>query len=374
MSGAAMTRAQPDSTSAAARLMSALARLLGNSMGGGRSFPAPRPIARPALRALGMLGAYALIVAAAEAATAALGLPREPKLLALYAWAGGYGVARAFLAEVTTAQVFATVERDIIPHASPDYLEAVAAELERRDGVVRRILWPVLVAATASALTYWVLKKEMSTENFFQSPQWLFGAIVFSLSFVVSVRSVGAGRFPLAFAKCLEQEHDSLYLLGAADSPLVEGLAKLGRHILAFWVAVFLIVLTIMLLALPQLGPYALRADSPLLMILVPIMVFLTLGVGSIVYLRSEARIRQTLRRFTLRRAAILQRRINVLLDSAPARMPEDRDELEHLADWHDRILAGGRYGSPAGTAVSIALPFLLPAISLIKSLYDSLP
>lgn len=355
--------------------MIALARLLGDSMGSGPGLATPRPIVRPLARALTLLALFLLLWGAIDVVAAATGAARghEPRLYAMLAWAGGYGVLRAFLAEVATAQVFATVASDIVPYASPAYLEAVAEQIERRRTFPRRVAWPVLLGAMGAVASYLVLRRELNMDDFFRSPEWLFGMVIYSASFVVSVRSVGAARFHLSFAKCLDEERDALYLLGAADSPLVEGLAKLGAQILLFWAAVFLVILSILMLAVPWLGGYGLKPNSPFLMILVPVMVFLTLGIGSLVYLRSEARIRETLRRFTLRQAAVLQQQINALLDPVSGRTPDDPDELGRLADWHDRILAGGRYGSPAGTAISIALPFLLPAASLIKSLFDSM-
>lgn len=353
--------------------MTALARLLGDSMGGGPGFAAPRPIGRPPQRALLLFAAFLLLWAAAEAATEREQRVKELWLYAIVVWVVVYGVARIFLAQVTTAQVFATVARDIVPYASPAYLEAVAVDLDRRTTFGWRILWPLLLATLGTAATFWMLGMEIDRPRAFRTPEWLFGGAMVWLSFLISARSVGAGRFHLSFAKCLDQDDDAFYLLGASESPLVEGLAKLAGQMLVFWVAVFLVILSIMLLWLPALGDYSLPPDSLFLLVLVPVMVFLTVGMGSVTYLRSEARIRETLRRFTLAQAAVLQQRINALLDPRSGRLPDDPGELQRLADWHDRIRAGGRYGSPAGTAVSIALPFLLPAASLIKSLYDSL-
>jgi amino acid transporter len=376
MAGSAMTDCPPGPHAAAGeRLMTALARLLGDSMGCGRGLPAPRPIGRPAQRALLLFAAFLLLWAAAWAATELEQRVAELWLYAIVVWVGVYGVARIFLAQITTAQVFATVARDIVPYASPAYLEAVAVDLERRTTFGWRTLWPLLLATLGTAATFWMLGMEIHRPVDFRTPEWLFGGAMVWLSFFISARSVGAGRFHLSFAKCLEKEEQgALYLLGASESPLVEGLAKLGGQILVFWVAVFLVIMSILLLWLPEFGVYRVPPTSTFLLILASFMIFLTLGMGSITYLRSEARIRETLRRFTLAQAAVLQQRINALLDPRSGRLPDDPGELQRLADWHDRILAGGRYGSPAGTAVSIALPFLLPAASLIKSLYDSLP
>jgi len=363
------------------RLLAALSGLLGRSMGGGRPHASPAPIGRPGASAFGLLAIYALMLAAAETAEWAGGMSTPHQLLGMLVWAGFYGAVRAYLGQRATARVMATVERDIVPHASPAYLDAVASAIEQRQTAVRRLAVPLLVAAAATAVTLWVLVmepwthwREPNIQDFLHSPVWLFGAIVYFLSFFVSARSIGAARFHLSFARCLQADRDHcLYVLGAAESPLVKGLAKLGGQILAFWTMVFLSVLSVMILALKRLGDYGLGPNSVFLVVLIPALGFLTLGIGSLVYLESEGKIRGMLKRFTFSQAWILQSRSNALLDPLAGRVPADPGEISQLTDWHDRILAGGRYGSRAGTTISIVLPFLLPAVSLIKFLADSL-
>lgn len=351
--------------------MKALGRLLGGSMGGGPGIDAARLPGRPLLRTSIMFALIALLWAAAEAATWSLGIASQPKLVSLLAWGWCYGAARTYLSQRATERLLAAVSRDIVPRASPAYLQEAAAEIEGRITPARRILVPMLFAVLASAATYWVLSQEMDTSDFFRSPEWLFGTALYFLSFFVSARSVGAARFYLSLARCLEKEPArSLYVLGASESALIKGLAGLGNRVLAFWALVFLLILPIMALAHPDLGAYRFALDSRLLWVLVPGLGFLTLGLGSVGYLQGEAKIHATLQCFTKKQAAILQEKSNDLFDPLCGRLPKDADEVERLkqlTDWHDRILAGGHFGSRAGTAVSIALPLLLPAASLVK-------
>ena len=102
-----------------------------------------------------------------------------------------------------------------------------------------------------------------------------------------------------------------------------------------------------------------------------PIAGFFSLGLGSLVYLRTEARIRATLQRFVNAQAAMLQQRSNALIDPGANRVPEDADALRQLTEWQDRFLAGGRYGSRAGAGISIALPLLLPLLTLALKLFE---
>jgi hypothetical protein len=359
------------------RLMAALGRLLGESMGGEPRLAVSPSGGRPAIHALRLLILYALIWAAAEALTWAMDASTDKKLISVLAWAGCFVTARAAIARGATARLTETIEQDILPYASPGFLEAVAADLERRNGRGQRIAVPLLVAlvcwaaggvAFAHDLAAVALGKTLA------SPESLFAILVLFLGFFLSARSVAAAGFYIAFAERLEAEpSDAFFVLGAADSPLVQGLAKLGSQVLVFWALIFLAILSSMLLALPWPDDFGLKQDSAFLMVFVPLAGFITLGIGSLVYLRSEAKIRSALRSFTESQAAVLQQRMNVLLDPLAGRIPHDDGEIARLTEWHDRILAGGRYGSRVGTAVSIALPFLLPAVSVARWIYESL-
>ena len=113
---------------------------------------------------------------------------------------------------------------------------------------------------------------------------------------------------------------------------------------------------------------YALGLKSLLLVGMVPASCLL-LGYGSMVYLKAEAEIRSVLRRFTTEQAGQL-RESNALERLGGALSQARAEEVERLTRLHDRILAGGRYGSRLGTGVSIALPLIVPVISLIFQLF----
>jgi hypothetical protein len=368
------------------RLMAAVRQLLGASMGGEPRLVALRAHGRPLAQALRLLILYALVWAGAEALALAMARPTHPQSVAVLAWFGCLLFIRAWIARHTTVHLTQTIEQDILPYASSGFLESVAAEIERRNSRVRRIVWPLLAAgacAVAALVAFtFDLKNDAGlpldlkdkTTLAFTSPQSWFGILLMVYGFFLSARSAGAAGFYIAFAERLEIEpSDGFFVLGAADSPLVQGLAKLGSQVLIFWAVIFLAILSSVLLALPWLGDHGLGQASKFVMLFVPLAGFITLGMGSLVYLRSEAKIRAALRSFTENQAAVLQERMNTLLDPLAGRIPHDEAEIARLTEWHDRILAGGRYGSRVGTAVSIALPLLLPAVSFVWSVVERL-
>ncbi|HYD38938.1 MAG TPA: hypothetical protein VEA60_15060 [Allosphingosinicella sp.] len=366
----------PAGTAPAQRLRAALVGLLGDSMGGTPRRASGAPLLKPGIQALRALAVYLLAWAAVEALRLATGGPVYPPLVALLAWAGLYVSARAYIAGDSTARVIATIDRDILPFASTGFVDAVAADLERRDTPARRIVWPLAVAlaCTAAGVAAFADDLGVTLDQALASPEALFAILSLLLGYFLSARSAGAAGFYISFAERLDSEAGKgLFVLDAAQSPLVQGLAKLGTQVLIFWALIFVAILSSLLLALPWPDGFRLEENSLFLWVFVPVTGFVTLGFGSLVYLRSEGKIRSALRRYTRAEAVLLQQRINALLDPAAGCVPADAEEVDRLVEWHDRILAGGRYGSRLGTSVSIALPFILPAVSLAKSLYVSL-
>jgi hypothetical protein len=307
----------------------------------------------PAASALVWLLFYAVVWALVEALALWMSVPPEPRMVSLLAWGGCYAAAAIFLAEAATDGVFETVRRDILPHASAAYCASVARDLERRFPPVFLALVPLGVGMASLAAAYWAIGQDIGFSRIsLGAPELWLWAATFLYYFVCAARVVIAARFYLAFACCLEQERPSFYVMGAAETPLIKGLARMGGLLLGFWAMIFLCVLSIMLLAVIPLGDYAFAGTSKLLFTLVPIAGFFSLGFGSLVYLKSEAQIRNVLRRFTSDQAGILQR------DA----------KLEQIADWHDRIVAGGLYGSRVRVGLSILLPLLLPIVSLVQT------
>jgi hypothetical protein len=297
-----------------------------------------------------------------------------PHLLSLLLWGGLYFSAAIFLAQNVTLKIYDTVRYDILPHASASYVEAVTKDLDTSYGP-RFLLWlPLAVASVSLIAALMALRLDPDIAPLFADYRQLPALVVWSLSyflyFAAAAVAVVAGRFYSTFARHLEIDRSTFYLLRAVDTPLVRGLAKLGAQVLTFWVCIFLAILSSMLLAVLPIGVYRLPPDSVLLFTMVPITGFFSLGFGTLVYLDTEARIRSNLQRFVHKQARILQEKVNALSWPAKGRPLSGAVSLERLAALHDQILAGGRYGSRASAAVSIALPLLMPVASLVVSLF----
>ena len=369
------------------RLLAALERLHRRAMGigmpvYGRARLSPLPFASL------WAGAYILVFAAL------IGLETDatrsdPRFVGLLGWALFYFTAVLFFARVATLRSFDIVRRDILPYATPAYLAAVADDLERRDTALMRWGVPLLVAILAALASTVAQAYECPpitggafarvvaqagvcppVGEFHYGPVRMFWTVIGVYLSFVAARGVLVGRFYEPFARRLDLAREKFYVLGAAETPLVRGVAGLARQMLILWAAIFLAILSIMLLGADLVDPYGFPPGSPLLWFVVPTAGFASLGYGSLVYLRSEAAIRETLDRFAAAQAEALQRLANARLDPAAGRLPEDSGETEQLSAWHDRILAGARYGNRLGTVLSLTLPFVIPILTLVRALF----
>ena len=352
------------------RLLAALERLLRRAMG--ISMPAYGTVRlSPLPFAAIWAGAYVLVAAAIVGLSEYLGMPSDRRFLTLIAWGLVYFTAVLFLTRMVTLRVLDTVRRDILPHATPAFVAAVATDLERRDSALVRWIIPLIAASLAMVASGVALTYETPAFQDFHryAPERAFWSLVgFYLCFAAA-RGVLVGRFYEPFARRLALAEDRFYVLGAAQTPLVKAVAALGQQMVALWAMIFLAILSILLLGADVLGDYGFQGRAPFLWFVVPAAGFASLGYGSLVYLRSEAAIREALRRFAASRAEALQRQSNAQFDPAADRLPEDPADVDRIGDWHDRIIAGARYGNRYGTMLSFALPFVMPLLSLVREL-----
>lgn len=348
--------------------MAVVERVLGGGMGArfpGRGRASYLPPAQTV--ALWFL-AYALLwLAAAQFGDA------EPRLTSLLAWGAGYFGCALYLARQTTDQLYRTIETHILPFASAAYLNAVEDDLRRRYPLWLSLGLPLLAAAASLVAAGWALALDLGLPPAAFLAAWsgerLLWAVSYFFYFFTAALAVVAARFYLAFARALDLEMDAFYVLGAADTPLIRGLSRLATQVLIFWTMIFLSIVTIMLLVVLPPEGYEFPLGSRLLFTIVPIAGFFSLGFGTLIYLASEAKIRATLQRFASREVHGLQLAGNRLLragiDCFPFPAP-DGEEVDRIAKWQDRVIAGTRYGNRVAVSVSVALPLVMPIVSVI--------
>jgi hypothetical protein len=366
-------RRQPQQQSAKAALIAMLERRLATHMG----------VRLTLFEKLVGTGAGGLAMAWLLAHGAAVGLilywvnhgvmaqDGHAKLASLIVWNVVHFAALIAITGVVTPRALEIVRRDILPFASNDYANAVAAALARRHASLSFRLVPYFVATLGTAAAIWSISDDIKPvwwgANQFPLDLLLWSATVFYTG-LMAMWVVETATFPREFAAAVEQDREAFYTPDAAHSLLIEGLARLNRTILAYWGFVFLILATIMLLVVLP-GPFGLPTQSPFLFTAFPILAFFSLGGGALIYLESEFLITNAVRRSSQERVSKLQGKIIALLNRSQEGDEESAARLERLKRLHDQTIAGGRYGSRFGTAFGVALPFVFPAIGLIEKL-----
>jgi hypothetical protein len=276
----------------------------------------------------------------------------------------------AAIGRLYTIRCLDIVRRDILPFATERYATAAREALAAQQATLAARIVPPLLALFFLAACLWTLRDEIapawSAAPIFP-PDLLFWAGTVLVTCYLQMQVVVVGAFPRAFADALALDRARLYPPDAAATPLVQGLARLNWAVLAFFAIAFLVWSSIMLLLVPE-APFGMDDHSPFLFVLVPIVGFCDVGVAALVYLTAEARIGTTLRRYAQERAEALQGEVIALLD--PPWDDASAARLDRLTRLHGQILAGGRYGSHAGQAVSLVLPLTLPAIGIIEKIF----
>lgn len=356
------------------KLVAEIDARLGKAMGGQLSGVARLAVAFLALAWLVLAGiAVAFLLSPRNDAVL---LARGHGILAVQnLWLGLHFAAQIVLARLATRQVRDIIEHDIQPYASKDFQDAVRGALRRQTASRLFQILPYPVAAIALVAAFLAIRPEIpALRNITTalSPDALFWVAASFYTYYSCVRVVRAAAFTRAFADALEAQKPWLYPLRAAQSPIVRGLARLNRAVLGYFVFFFLIFATVMLLVLPP-EQFGLARNSPFLIFLVPVVAFLSLGVGAYFYLKSESVIAAILRRYSIECAAPLRGRIKDLLPLVDPDAEETVARVNQLGALHDQIIAGGEYGSRTGTAISLLLPFAMPALGQLERLFPRL-
>ena len=197
------------------RLVEALERTLGISMGiriiPGTTHRPPQPDrVGPALAywlQRGFGGHAAVLPPASEG---------HRQIVSLLAWFGLSFAAGLYVALSTNRKVFDTVTNDIIPHATDEYLDAVASDLDRNFTTWHLIWLPLLAAAAAVAATTWMLTRDVEVSIRIVSPypwELLFWLASYLLCFYTAAAGVIAGQFHFFFARNLPKASRSFYVL-----------------------------------------------------------------------------------------------------------------------------------------------------------------
>jgi hypothetical protein len=289
---------------------------------------------------------------------------------------------------LTSSVISKIIDKNIVPKLSDE--TAVKMNEELASGFDKsRLLWVSWAigtgcAALAGYLIYHDLLGANHAAPIYEVIWWCLG---WAILFTTAAKVVNVARFYRLFASHLRDDADKLYAMDPARSTLVISVASVARIVLLFWFGMAVsIVLLIPFGVRDWKGPlpsirgelaaansfgsqlvalFKLDLSQKLFVSLeVSIAGFLSIGVGTIVFLRSEAAIRRAVKSVTHSMLQGIEMRVASLSDQL-----NDLDEagwkrLTALNLLHKELAGASSYRGLILSALSLLLPFV-PLVSL---------
>ena len=305
----------------------------------------------------------------------AIGKPLEIMLLFQL-----YGTFWSAWATATTRMasnaVASVLDVEVLPRLSERSAQWILGALDKPDFQRRRLLltsWAIGIAS--GALAIWCIQRDLP-----ELPNWAlaFWGVGWALLYTTAAKVVNVSRFYEKFAQALVRDPDCLYPLSPAKSPLVVSLKAVSQRMLLFWFGIVVSIAAIIpfnLFALTVAGKTAgmgnkiasigslhLTTFSFVLGHLVITTIF-SFGLGTLIFLRSEAALRIAIRAAANNTLSNLKAYSVRLLANEPSE--KNFKLLNEVSTFYDHVSAGGSYQAMLIGGLSVLLPFL-PLIYLL--------
>jgi hypothetical protein len=276
-----------------------------------------------------------------------------------------------------------TIKSKIIPELPAETAGAIDHDLERRFDRTRLLYvsWGIGVASAvvAGILVYHDALTDDPNPPIIEIIWWCVG---WWILFATAAKVVNVGSFYRVFATHLEDDSVKLYPIDPARSTLVMNIASIGQTMLLFWFGIAVSIAAIIPFA--AFGSHStdysnaakffssLRdmTSSSFVFAMVPVTGFFSIGLGTIVFLRSEAALRRAIKTTTVSTLRLIETEIGNLSDLPSPQA--DLSRLEKLNALHKDVAMAGSYRSLIISGLSLLLPFI-PLASFVKSILSGL-
>ena len=192
------------------------------------------------------------------------------------------------------------------------------------------------------------------------SVQIIYCCIGFLVLFLTAARTTDVARFYGTFGAHLHIDRERIYALDPAKSVLVTSIASIGRRVLFFWFSIACSVVTLLAL-------FWWKHLSWFVLLVVPIASFFSLGVGAIVFLGNEQKIRHVVNGVVAATQLSLECDISALAKSRKELDEAKWTRLKELIELHNSVVSAGWYQSIRFSVLSIVAPFVGPAVALLS-------
>ena len=351
----------PEEDDSIGSLKDRIGNLLVDSLGGIPAIGPVRLLGRidsPVLRGLVLGLTYNVIFVAAP-----WHLFHTPTLKWLSIWGGCYFIYAAVAAETASSSISTIINSGILPYISVADASAIMDELRISFSQKRIRILSTSVAALATVLSVIALYHEIPSIQLLETACWASG---FFILYLTATRAVDVARFYGVFAAHLGGDADPIIAVSPAQSLRVRETALVGRIALSFWALIAFAILTLLPLSWLLIGN---EGSNLFVDLLVPIASFFSLGVGTIVFLRSERNLKDFVKQRLDRTLDSLEKEINGLFARRTELADADWKRLEELRAVHKDLQSNGYYQSFGAKGLSFALPFVTPLTAALSHL-----
>jgi hypothetical protein len=280
---------------------------------------------------------------------------------------------------MASSSISRTIENDIIPELSDGTAEAITRDLTHRFERRRLLCVSWCIAFVGAACAGYLVNQDVSRISTIPKP--LIGEVIWwslgwAVLFATAAKVVNVSSFYRVFAARLVDDSEKLYALDPARSPPVINVASVAQRMLLFWLGIAVSIGVVIPFSVKDWSLWLRTghfsellgldlAHNSFVLAYVLLTTVFSIGVGTMVFLRSETAIRQAVTKVTNRTLRSIEFKVADLSDKFG---DADRARLTELNALHKEV-AMGSYRSLIVSWLSV----LVPVIPLISTLVSAL-
>lgn len=278
---------------------------------------------------------------------------------------------------LASASITGVIERDMIPALSAPAIADISEALHVRytGGTARWRLFGIswLLGAGAAAIAGILLYRDLPAAFTPDVREIIWWSLGWMLLYTTAAKVVNVSRFYEIFAAVLVRHDRELFQPNPAASSVIAGAALVAKRMLLFWFGIAISIALILPFGLgvvqliaadvaPGAGIYDLRFVIAHLLGTA----FFSIGVGSFIFLRTEARLRDAVQGASAAALRAIEAEARRLQDQGSITAGE-RKRLAELRALHAEAASGGSYRTFLLSGLSLIIPFV-PLITLLLS------
>jgi hypothetical protein len=293
---------------------------------------------------------------------------------------------------IASSSISKIIDNKIIPALSDATAKMIDDEIARdfKTGRLLCVSWSI--AFVGAALAGFLICHDLSKPQIYEAAppisEIIWWSLGWALLFATAAKVVSVSRFYRLFAAHLQDDTEKLYAVDSARSSLVISVAAVAQRMLLFWFGIAVSIALVVPFGVKNwsLDPIecsttlqCFRSISVYLFALIPsqnsfvffevlITGFFSIGFGTVIFLRSEAAIREAVNKTTCSTLSAIEFEVADLSSRIGGLDEAKWKRLTELHSLHREVAMAGSYRSAIVSGISVMVPFVVPIIPLFLS------